>query len=298
MTTTKAWYVRGALVATLTAILLAASTGTASAQKGTGYPCTSGWPTNYQCERFDVYQNASTTLWAQTDGYCFLAASDIISQSTTGVFVTDVGNFWTLQSNGTGNYGSAICVTYPGYNGVAKQIIDSQPGFKTAHEQIGPNKATSSPDFCSLAGYDFNVNENYSAHFEAAYNEYTATKSSVKLHEWSQGSAADETVYSQCLPIANQTWWGNTSYTKRKSGQTVFVYNFNDSSSEQIITDLPAKNSLCMLTSVYAPVGEPIFVSLDVIDETGTWGLYVHSGASQYTGSATAQVACIIDNGP
>jgi hypothetical protein len=298
MTQRKVWYVRSTLVAALAAALLVASAGTASAQKGTGYPCTSGWPTNYKCERFEVAGSAATTLWSQTDGYCFLAASQMSSVSTVGVYVTNIGNFWTLQSNGANNYGSAMCITYPGYNGVAKQIIDSQPGAKSRSEQIGPNKATSNPDFCSLAGYNFDIDDNLSPNFEAAYNEYASTNTSVKLHEWAENAQIDETVYSQCLPITGKTWWGNTSYTKRKSGQTVFVYNISDSTSEQVLTDLPAINSVCMFTKVSAVGHESQFVSLDVIDETGTWGVYVHSGASTQAGSASAQVACIIDNGP
>jgi hypothetical protein len=299
MNNIKAWCGRSAVVAALAAVFLFASGGTAFALKGQGYPCTSGWPTNYQCERFEVGGQGSVQLWSQTDGYCFLVASDITTNGTgdQGVFVSDIGNWWTLQSGGPGNYGSAMCITYPGYNGTAKQITDSQPGGKASHEQIGPNKAVTAGDFCSLAGYKFVMNDNLSPNFEAAYNEYPATKSSAKLHEWVQNGQLDETVYSQCLAISSQTWWGNTSYSKRKSGQTVFIYNFTDSTSEYVIPDLPALNSVCMFTSVYAPSHEGIETSLDVIDETGTWGVYVHS-ASGGTGSATAQVACIIDNGP
>jgi hypothetical protein len=43
---------------------------------------------------------------------------------------------------------------------------------------------------------------------------------------------------------------------------------------------------------------KPMRSSLDVIDETGTWGVYVHGGPPNLSGGAFAQVACIVDKGP
>jgi hypothetical protein len=91
---------RSIAIAALAAGILAASAGAASAAKGQGYPCTSGWPTSYQCERFDAYQG-TTQLWKDSEGFCFFAASDI-NGATQGTYVNDSGGYWTLHALGTG----------------------------------------------------------------------------------------------------------------------------------------------------------------------------------------------------
>jgi hypothetical protein len=91
---------------------------------------------------------------------------------------------------------------------------------------------------------------------------------------------------------------GTSSYTNAQPGQTVFMYNFNDAQSDQI-TDLPVLNSFCMFTGVSSTgAPEPLQVSIDAVDETGTWGVYVHAGPSGQSGAGTAQIACIVNNGP
>jgi hypothetical protein len=297
---------RSVAVAALAVGILVASAGAASAAKGQGYPCTSGWPTKYQCERFDGYQG-TTQLWKDSEGFCFLTASDV-NGPTQGTYVTDASGYWSLNALGTGIYASAICVSYKNYTSAAK-VTGTASGEATSKKQIGPSGsgATTNGYFCGLGGYLHNIDDNLDPTYMAAFSSppnilsYQPTNKVANLYEWAYNSQRDEKSWSECLklpPYTGTNYWGTTSYSSRKSGQTVFLYNFNDSTSEQVITDLPALNSFCMFTGVYAANLEPVQISLDVYDDTGTWAVYIHAGQPGQAGSGRAQVACIINNGP
>ncbi|HEX4405710.1 MAG TPA: hypothetical protein VH560_12820, partial [Polyangia bacterium] len=253
------WLLALAVVATA---MLGAS-GSAFAQKGTGEPCTSGWPTNYQCEEFgwNSARSASLTLWSTSQGYCYLNAAALGVGANTGhVEVVASGGNWTLQGGPTdrtyNRWGSAICVAYPGYQSYI------QGSYVAGSSTTNSTKLTNNKNFCSLAGLQYTLDASHPTSFATAAYAYPSTPTAVDMNASVQnGYATTDIAYGQCLVAPGSFWlywgdgywWGNQTYGNSHSNQDVFTYS---TGTAYFVTDAPAYNTNCMITQIYPVKGK------------------------------------------
>jgi hypothetical protein len=269
--------------------------GAASAQQGTGSPCTSGWPTNYTCEEF--YWNGTTSsqaLWTTSQGYCYLNSANLGADGQSYMKVVAVNGRWQLQGGPTQStlrhWGSAMCVTYPWYKSYLQ-------GSYTGNSSVANwTKLTTNKNFCSLAGVQYKPDASHATSFASAAYEYPSYAHSVDLHASVQnaGSSADIS-YGQCLVApdsywlywAGGYWWGTGKYSDRTLNPAVYVYSTGPG---YLYTDAPAYDTNCMITQIYPVPGKAFWVDVNVEDESGNWYVYADQGVK------SVQVACIMNS--
>ncbi|MDB4982236.1 MAG: S-layer domain protein [Myxococcales bacterium] len=250
----------------------------AAAQKGNGYPCTSGWATSYDCEMFSWNSGSPSpvTLWNVSDGYCYVNALNFGANAQGTINVVATNGVWTLNStlNGSDKSAIATCVSFPE---VGPPVQANQSASNNALTTISTNAS-----FCGIAGIQYNQSAATNANFQVAANAYPASPKTVNLGEVVQNSLQGNGIFGECLAAPGQLWWGNSTLANAIAGQNVFVYEFGPGYN---VTDLPAQNAICAFTMIFPGKGQPIWSDIEVDDETGNWAVYSLQG--------TVQVACI-----